>query len=294
MAGNIVAGVPACAVDGEGELARFVGCWESGARGVSPRQSVFFPLKIVGDCSCMLRRRNAGWWGDMKPKRKENPAAEAPAKAGAVSPVVVLSLVTGEGVEIAERKYEMEFKVRAAEVIAATALTGEKYLSLCRYIRERQLSPVCVSLWMGQCGFQKPRIAEVQRVAFCNEDVWSAYEARSIGWKKALEGARAGGLLRLVSGNPEAAAQMTIEYGAAMESLTPPEGELRICGARAGGEPRKGTLVQAVNRKAAGLLALVTKMVRKGKPVRFDPWNVGNGFELVLRKAQAVTTDQTK
>ena len=83
-----------------------------------------------------------------------------------------------------------EFVKRSDEVIKAHQKLGMGYLELCKLIREKQITPAQVTGMMSALGFAKTRISEVNRVSQCSPELWKAIDARSLGFKNALEIAR--------------------------------------------------------------------------------------------------------
>jgi len=93
-----------------------------------------------------------------------------------------------------ESKLEMEHskKLRSLgeEIIRVTAEAGTKYYDLCIYIRKNGVTPKLVTFELGELGFEKTRISEINRVSQAADDVWNEFEARTIGFRKVLALAR--------------------------------------------------------------------------------------------------------
>lgn len=81
-------------------------------------------------------------------------------------------------------------KFFADKIVEKTALVGSLYLGLCLYIRENSLSPKLVSAVLGERGFSRPRIAEINRVSNAADAVWNKFLAGTIGFRGVLELAR--------------------------------------------------------------------------------------------------------
>lgn len=78
------------------------------------------------------------------------------------------------------------------EIITAIGKVTEKYWELITYVRKNSVGPKLVSYELGKLGFKRSRISEVKRVAYSADDVFKNYEAKLIGFDKALELARLG------------------------------------------------------------------------------------------------------
>jgi len=76
------------------------------------------------------------------------------------------------------------------EIIRATVLAGEKYLDLCKYIRQQNLDPKIVRHQLTELGFHKVRISEINKVSQAPDEIWNEFEAKTLGFKKVLELAR--------------------------------------------------------------------------------------------------------
>lgn len=73
------------------------------------------------------------------------------------------------------------------EILVQVAKTGEKYLDLCKYIRENMVAPKLVSHELSQLGFHRNVISKINKVANASNDVWNEYAARLIGFNKVVE-----------------------------------------------------------------------------------------------------------
>lgn len=84
-------------------------------------------------------------------------------------------------------------KEKAAAVINALGEVASRYYALCLYIRKTpglNDAPKLVSHELQSMGFKRSRISEIKRVAYAADDVFASYEAKLIGFDKALEMAR--------------------------------------------------------------------------------------------------------
>lgn len=76
------------------------------------------------------------------------------------------------------------------EIIQAAAATAGKYLELCLYIRRHSVAQKLVAFELARLGFKRSRISEVNRISQAPDKVFKMYEAKLIGFDKALNMAR--------------------------------------------------------------------------------------------------------
>lgn len=115
-------------------------------------------------------------------------------KVAVLSPEVVRLQEIGK--DILDSTKEFALQVRSSANTLA-----EKYLNLCRHIRKNQIPPKVVSTELKALGFAKQRITEVNRVAQCADELWKEVDAKRIGFRGALEEARAD-ITKLENVNP--------------------------------------------------------------------------------------------
>jgi len=94
-------------------------------------------------------------------------------------------------------------------IIEASAKAAEKYYDLIMDIRKFKIEPSLVRVELGKLGFKKSRISELNRICAAPEKVFRDYEAKLVGFDRALE------LARIIDGKaaPTAAAALLIEKG---------------------------------------------------------------------------------
>jgi len=80
-------------------------------------------------------------------------------------------------------------------IIDQTVKTGTLYLDLCLYIRKNMVSPKLVSREMEAMGFNRQVISRVNKVANAADDVFSQFQARTIGFNNVLALARGGAVV---------------------------------------------------------------------------------------------------
>lgn len=114
----------------------------------------------------------------MKTQNKESKSA-VPAT---VNPDQVLSKVQ---VEQVNRLNEL-----GKEIIVATGEVALKYLNIVLFIRANKIGPKTVSETLGKLGFKRSRISEINTVANASDKLFSEYEAKRIGFGKAIDYAR--------------------------------------------------------------------------------------------------------
>jgi len=80
-------------------------------------------------------------------------------------------------------------------IIEQVVKTGTLYLDLCLYIRKHAVSPKLVRSEMEGMGFNKQVISRVNKVANAADDVFSQFQARTIGFNNVLALARGGAVV---------------------------------------------------------------------------------------------------
>lgn len=79
----------------------------------------------------------------------------------------------------------------AKDVITAYSNAVTAYYDLCVYIRDEQLTPKQVTETLRQVGYPASRISEVKKVSFSTPQIFAEYRAKTVGFKLALQAARA-------------------------------------------------------------------------------------------------------
>jgi len=98
-----------------------------------------------------------------------------------------------------ERAHFDKVVALGGEVLVQMVKVGEKYYDLCLFCRQEKLAPKLVSTALKQVGFRKQRIAEINKVWQCADELWNQFEARTIGFRDTLEKARGAGLPPVVT-----------------------------------------------------------------------------------------------
>jgi len=81
------------------------------------------------------------------------------------------------------------------KIIDKIVETGRVYLDLCLYIRSNTVEPKLVSTEMAAMGFNRQVISRVNKVANASDELFSQFEARTIGFNKVLELSRGGAVV---------------------------------------------------------------------------------------------------
>jgi len=140
-------------------------------------------------------------------------------------------------------------------VVAAGDLAG-KYLSLVLFIRANKVGPKIVAARLGELGFNRQRVSEINRVANTADDLFQQYQAKLIGFK---------GVLELARNVDKKGSQLTPAGSLLIEEGTLEEGDERamLKGAEPtnkGGGPRaKKTARSLINEAAMTILTNITK-----------------------------------
>jgi len=78
----------------------------------------------------------------------------------------------------------------AREAHDAMGIAGDKWRTMVRYINSNQMSREECSPVLLEAGWNKVRVSEIQRIAFAEPEVVTAYLSKALDWKPALEKAR--------------------------------------------------------------------------------------------------------
>jgi len=76
---------------------------------------------------------------------------------------------------------------KGKDLITAVIGVGDKYLSLCKTIRENEIAPKLVSFELTKLGFSRATVSKINKVAGASDDLWNSFEARAFGFNKMLE-----------------------------------------------------------------------------------------------------------
>jgi len=192
--------------------------------------------------------------------------------------IAVEKLAAGPGpaahaVLVPETKDERLVRECGEAIIKKTGEVAGLYLSLCLTIRENSIAPATVSVTLKALGFAKSRVAEINRVANAPEDVFTNYQARAIGFNKALEFARVDkdgvhetpAAKLLAAGHPSPMSKDEIGEAVSDDDGKPSE------------DKKPASKAEKMNRAAAAIFKAATKP---------KVWKSGTGWQLVLSKCK--------
>jgi len=162
----------------------------------------------------------------------------------------------------------------ADEVIHALASAGEKYLGLCTYIRENEVTKKLVSFELGAKGFTRQTISKINTVANLPEEQWSDYAARRIGFNKVL--ALGSGTVQEAISNESG--ESVVDVQAEVKRLEETDGEETEADGSDNGDLKTDWNKKLVNAASMVLRAAAALQLR-GKSIPG-----GNGYKLVIVK----------
>lgn len=175
-----------------------------------------------------------------------------------------------------ELQHSVHLKKYGQDIIEATAVAGEKYLTICRYIRENMVAPKLVSFELAAIGMHRAVISKINRVANLPDDQWNQFAARTIGFNKVIElnSSQSAELLAKQTGESVTdvkaiIAEMEDEDGKGGTPLIPPTDAERE-------EKAEKAFVTAAARALSAASVLGIKRERKV--------NGGNGYILTITK----------
>lgn len=76
---------------------------------------------------------------------------------------------------------------KGKDLITAVIGVGDKYLALCKTIRENEMPPKFVSFELTKLGFSRATVSKINKVAGASDELWNSFEARAFGFNKMLE-----------------------------------------------------------------------------------------------------------
>lgn len=75
----------------------------------------------------------------------------------------------------------------ADEFIAGMVESGKTLLRMCLYIRENMVAPKLASYILTERGLSRSMVSKINKVANSSDEVFSKFEAQTLGFKKVLE-----------------------------------------------------------------------------------------------------------
>jgi len=175
-----------------------------------------------------------------------------------------------------ELQHSVHLKKYGQDIIQATVIAGEKYLTICKYIRENMVAPKLVSFELSAIGMHRAVISKINRVSNLPDDQWNQFAARTIGFNKVIELNSATTTEALANSSGQSVtdvkaiiAEMDEEEEKEGKPLVPPTDEERR-------EKAEKAFVTAAARALSAASVLGIKRERKV--------NGGNGFILTITK----------
>jgi len=168
-------------------------------------------------------------------------------------------------------------------IIKKTGEVAGLYLSLCLNIRKNHIAPVKVAELLKSLGFHRVRISEINKVSNAPDDVFTNYQARAIGFNKALEFARVENETIVETPAAKMLANATVSpmsKGEIGEAISEDDG-------KQGTETKKPSTAKRLDKLAAAFFKLCKA---SKKPVRTGVWKSGDGLKLVLSKDDMPST----
>jgi len=190
-----------------------------------------------------------------------------------------------------QEKLVADIAAMGAKIVLAQVAAGDMYFKLCEYIRVNSVAKQLVYDSLEPLSFTKPRMSEIYRVASSPDEVWREFEARRLGFSKALNLTRGTLKLLLTSGEQKEKAGW-LESIPSEGTEAQPEGAKSPSAAEAGVEARS-TPATPVDKmeKAARELARAAEDAELARP---RVWKMENGYEVTVRrgKKMAVSADE--
>jgi len=174
-----------------------------------------------------------------------------------------------------------------AQIVIAQVAAGDRYFKLCQLVREQSVSKQLLADSLEPLSFTKSRISEIYRVASSPDDIWREFEARRLGFTKALNLTRGTLKLLLTSGEQK-------EKSTWLESIPErgtdagPEGVKKEESAASSGVKAKANPAtpQEKMEECARKLARAAEDCGLNRP---RVWKMENGYEVTVRKGRKVT-----
>jgi len=162
-------------------------------------------------------------------------------------------------------------------IIDKTVETGRLYLDLCLYIRKNEVAPKLVSVTMTEMGFNRQVVSRVNKVAGASDELFSQFEARTIGFNKVLELSRAPAAIAGIAAD---SGEDVIDVKAQVEEMEGEETASPGPAVELSSEEKEAKLLKAYELAGSKVLSVAAALQwRKEKKIIG-----GNGYELVVRK----------
>jgi len=224
--------------------------------------------------------------------RAEYFAAHAAAKLKAHAPLTAEQLAAfdkskqlkaqQEATKSLQKTQSVEIVRLGKELLAAVIGTGEKYLNLCKYIRQNEVAQKLVAADLGQLGFSRQTVSKINRVAGASDELWNEFEARSFGFNKMLQLSRGEKPNEATKQLAESMGQDVIEVAAEVKRL---EGEDEASESKGESAPEtddeKTAKADLALKRAAAVVARSRVFFKwtKAKVIKF-----GDGWQMTVEK----------
>jgi len=174
-----------------------------------------------------------------------------------------------------ETQAEREVRETAEAIIKKTGEVAGLYLSLCLNIRQNKVAPTVVGRILKDLGFHRVRISEINKVANAPDDVFTNYQARAIGFNKALEFARV---------ENESVVETPVARMLKDAPISPMSAdEVNEAISEDDGKPEKEKKKTSNAKQLDRVAAMFFKLCRKGNK-KTGVWKSGDGLKIVLSK----------
>jgi len=187
-----------------------------------------------------------------------------------------------------QEKMVADIAEMGAKIVIAQVAAGDMYFKLCEYVRVNSVSKQLLADSLEPLSFTKPRISEIFRVASSPDDIWREFEARRLGFTKALNLTRGTLKLLLTSGEQKEKAtwlESIPEHG----TEAGPEGVKKEESAASAGVGSQSVKMKATPQdkmeEAALHLARAAEDAGLNRP---RVWKMENGYEVTVRKGRGL------
>jgi len=214
-------------------------------------------------------------------KKQQNKTPELPTTQPATQTDAAAPLPAPRVPVEVESRDEKEIREIGEAIIRKTGEVAGLYLSLCLNIRANKIGPAIVTRILKELGFHKVRISEINKVANAPDDVFSHYQARAIGFNKALEFARVE-----ADGVKETPAALMLKNSGVSPMSADEVGEA-IAGDD--GKPGEEKKPASKSEKIARCVKVIFTNATKPKV-----WKSGTGWQLVLSKCKVEPEPEAK
>jgi len=181
-----------------------------------------------------------------------------------------------------EDRHSTALQEMGKDLIQDTVKLGEKYFGICKYIRANMVPPKLVSFELDVLGFHRVTISKINKVANASDELFSEFEAKTIGFNKVLELARGETVINLA----KSMGTDVVDIKAQIDE-TKPEG--KKADSEKTPEQLEAQNIAKWNRLCVELSKLAALMDIKGKP----SYNAGHGYIISIRVDKNFESEET-